>query len=405
MRCTPFTKTAALAVLLTLPILWPAPLRADEIFLKDGRRIRSDKVWQKDGFVRYRIPGGVMGIREDAVDRIVHGNTPERTETPRAVIDLNERLRRKRAPGNPVEEAAMATVSITTPAATGAGFFISENGHILTNRHVIRPDQRMARQLENRYQAAKSAISRLKRQIRNLRKKMADDEHWFSGVNRKLAALNEKDRFSSRAGAKEHQQKKIDLVNAYNARLPEFYGRQTRYRLLEQQYRRYQAEFDAMQKAYDNAPKKPVSEKRIRVILPDGTEHGIRVIAVSPRYDAALLKLDGYRTPFIRPADPKAMAVAEPVYAIGNPTGSLPNSVAAGTFKDSVSGGVLSGFRGEFLQIDAKIYPGNSGGPLVDGKGRVLGINTLKELTRKYEGLGYALSIAIALDEFREHIP
>jgi len=80
--------------------------------------------------------------------------------------------------------------------------------------------------------------------------------------------------------------------------------------------------------------------------------------------------------------------------AIGNPI-SLKNSVAAG---------ILSGHECDFVKIDAKIYPGNSSGPLVDESGRVIGINTMKLLTRNYEGLGFAIPIETAVAEFSSYL-
>jgi S1-C subfamily serine protease len=61
--------------------------------------------------------------------------------------------------------------------------------------------------------------------------------------------------------------------------------------------------------------------------------------------------------------------------------------------------------KGGFIQTNAQIYPGNSGGPLVTADGRVLGINTFKRLTRKFEGLGFAIPIKVAIDEFAAHLP
>ena len=69
-----------------------------------------------------------------------------------------------------------------------------------------------------------------------------------------------------------------------------------------------------------------------------------------------------------------------------------------------MSRGIIAGFKSNFIQTDAKIYPGNSGGPLVTRQGRVAGINSFKELTRKFEGLGFAIPINVAFNEFAEHI-
>ncbi len=80
-----------------------------------------------------------------------------------------------------------------------------------------------------------------------------------------------------------------------------------------------------------------------------------------------------------------------PVYAIGSPVG----------LRDSVSAGVISGVRNGYIQTDARIYPGNSGGPLITGEGEVVGINTFKLLTEKFEGLGFAIPMATAVREFK----
>jgi S1-C subfamily serine protease len=61
---------------------------------------------------------------------------------------------------------------------------------------------------------------------------------------------------------------------------------------------------------------------------------------------------------------------------------------------------VISGFQGTFVKTNAQIYPGNSGGPLVTAQGHVIGINTFKKITHKFEGLGFAISIKVALDAF-----
>ncbi len=78
------------------------------------------------------------------------------------------------------------------------------------------------------------------------------------------------------------------------------------------------------------------------------------------------------------------------MYAIGSPAG----------LKDSVSAGVISGYDGNYIRTDAKIYPGNSGGPLANQKGEVIGVNTLKEITHKFEGLGFAIPLDAAIREF-----
>ncbi len=83
-----------------------------------------------------------------------------------------------------------------------------------------------------------------------------------------------------------------------------------------------------------------------------------------------------------------------PVYAQGSPLG----------LKGSVTSGVLSAVRKDFLQTNAEIYPGNSGGPLITADGKVIGVNTMKMITDKFEGLGFAIPIARVLAEFHTYL-
>ena len=84
----------------------------------------------------------------------------------------------------------------------------------------------------------------------------------------------------------------------------------------------------------------------------------------------------------------------DPVFAVGSPA----------RLQNSVTSGVFSGFEQGFLQTNAQIYPGNSGGPLVTEKGRVIGINTFKKITHKFEGLGFAIPVTVIWREFEDYL-
>ncbi len=133
---------------------------------------------------------------------------------------------------------------------------------------------------------------------------------------------------------------------------------------------------------------------RIRVRLQDGTELPARVVAASPFVDIALLKVDaGHPLPTLALADSDRVRVGQPVLAIGNPLG-------VGT---SLSAGIVSGINrdllntpfDDYIQTDAAINHGNSGGPLIDAEGKVVGLDTIL-LTNKPDegsnGLGFAIS-------------
>jgi S1-C subfamily serine protease len=130
--------------------------------------------------------------------------------------------------------------------------------------------------------------------------------------------------------------------------------------------------------------------RHFSIYLADNTPLYAYAVDISETHDLALLKVDGYTTPFLTPKSSFACAQGDPVYAIGNPV----------KLRNSVTSGVISGFQGTFVKTNAQIYPGNSGGPLVTAQGHVIGINTFKKITHKFEGLGFAISIKVALDAF-----
>ncbi len=398
-------SVTAVPLLLAVP-LWMPGAAAHTIYLKDGQRIQSGKVWEENGFVKYRIPGGTLGVRQEKVMKIIYepGVAPPPPTAPK-IIDLNARLLEKIKPKNPVEMAVLATVSLISPVSKASGFFISRNGHILTNKHVLRIDRSKLDQLEVQVAEQGKQVARMGGQLKKARKRLGKDERFLSETKAQLAALKAKRRFTSKARARRHVRETTALSDVYNARLDGYYQEQDQYNRMLNAYNRQKQQLDEIQRAYDELDEKASGRQRPYILLADGTELDVDVIGESQRYDVALLKLDGYRTPFLVPEKPGGTAISDPVYAIGNPTGELHNTVSAGKLKNIIAPGVLSGHNGAFLQSDAKIYPGNSGGPLIDKQGRVLGINTMKEVTRKFEGLGYALSIGMALDEFQNILP
>jgi putative serine protease PepD len=111
----------------------------------------------------------------------------------------------------------------------------------------------------------------------------------------------------------------------------------------------------------------------------DGSESPARVIGRSPSYDLAVLRVDREDLQPVVLGDSGAVAVGDPVVAIGSPLG-LEGTVTSGILS-ATDRPVTAGGQGETafinaLQTDAAINPGNSGGPLVDGSGRVIGVNT-----------------------------
>ena len=114
--------------------------------------------------------------------------------------------------------------------------------------------------------------------------------------------------------------------------------------------------------------------KSVQVTTADGTIYKARVVGTDPKTDLALIKVDGKGDfPFVQFAD-HAPQVGDWVIAVGNPFG-LGGTVTAGIVSAS-SRDIGSGPYDDYIQIDAPINKGNSGGPAFDVEGKVIGINT-----------------------------
>lgn len=124
-----------------------------------------------------------------------------------------------------------------------------------------------------------------------------------------------------------------------------------------------------------------VRASQVEVRLPDGQVRSARVRLADPARDLALLDVPGLGLPAVQRRDPRRLRPGEALFAIGHPLG----------IRHALSSGVLHGVgrlpdgypvaadirRRVWVQADLRLAPGNSGGPLADSEGRVVGINTM----------------------------
>ncbi len=135
--------------------------------------------------------------------------------------------------------------------------------------------------------------------------------------------------------------------------------------------------------------------KDVTVKLTDRREFQAKVLGFDPKTDVAVLKIDAKNLPVVPLGSARNLKVGEWVLAIGSPFG----------FENSVSAGVVSA-KGRslpddsfvpFIQTDVAVNPGNSGGPLFNARGEVIGINSqIFSRTGGYQGLSFAIPIELA---------
>lgn len=139
----------------------------------------------------------------------------------------------------------------------------------------------------------------------------------------------------------------------------------------------------------------------IEVTLNDNSKYSAKLIGTDPTTDIALIKIEGKDFHYVPFGDSDNLKVGEWVLAIGNPF-NLTSTVTVGIVSAKGRGGIGRGADGEmtiqsFIQTDAAINRGNSGGALVDTKGQLIGINTaIYSQTGDFAGYGFAVPISIA---------
>jgi serine protease Do len=133
----------------------------------------------------------------------------------------------------------------------------------------------------------------------------------------------------------------------------------------------------------------------VRVRLSDRREFKGKVLGVDHQSDIAVVKIDATGLPVVKLGDPAQVRVGEWVLAIGSPFG-FENTATAGIVS-ATSRSLPDGTYVPFIQTDAAVNPGNSGGPLFDMKGEVIGITSqIYSRTGGYQGIAFAIPINVA---------
>jgi serine protease Do len=295
--------------------------------------------------------------------------------------DIEKDLTGKYRPKSDIEKASLSTVTIKTSIGQGSGFFITEDGYLLTNKHVLQGDE--------------TQIKKMQEFIGRVDNKIEDDE---------ATLVEEENRLRRMKSDLDDYETSIDRMTDPNAKIMalQSYRRQSaQYDFYEAQLKKRKSEFEDKKWKYQqekreftNRARMAKQDRQFIVLLKDQRELEAYLVAVSNDHDLALLKINRCRSPYLQPGAPGQLIQGMRVFAIGSPLG----------LGDSVSSGVISGYDSDYIRTDARIYPGNSGGPLVTADGKVIGVNTMKLVTHKFEGVGFAIPVRKAFQEFNRYL-
>ena len=292
------------------------------------------------------------------------------------VISLESQFPNK----SPIERATLAVVSIKNPLGVGTGFFVSSKGYIVTNRHVVRPTT--ASQWEKSDEIFQENISQLLEQKKK--------------INRRQKELNsmskELERYRKRVKGESGNIKSI-AHSDYIAYKNHYHDLKKNLKMSQKTYQKNKKRIDKQKSDFNFSSTIARTKRRFEIRLKDNSVLQADLVLLSRKYDLALLKIKGYITPFVDIKNKITPRQGSEAYAVGSPLG----------LRDFVTSGTITNVRAAQIFTDTQILPGNSGGPLIDPKGRVIGVNTLKLMADKSigsAGFGVAIPIEIVETEF-----
>ncbi len=302
------------------------------------------------------------------------------TSTGAVRADLRVDLQQRFKPASKTDEASLAVVTVQTSTGSGSGFFVTADGYIITNRHVIRPAT------TNQWKETESKLEDYEQRLAAFKSDIDEDGERLN-ENQRTIDENREYMESTRASDSERQRYER-YVKRYQKNKRRHDANVAQYRKLEREYREKKSNF-GFNSSMSNFSKK------FTIILKNGKKLKARLIKISNDHDLALLKLDNYSTPFLTLSNQKYPRQGTQVFAIGSPLG----------ITDSLTAGIITKSSRDHLFTDTQILPGNSGGPLIDADGKVLGVNTaVVAQNRNADGLGLAIYVSRIRSEFAREL-
>lgn len=339
--------------LLVYLLLWQGTVLADIYKYKD-----KQGVWQfTDKPVR------------SAETRRINPNKTVTLHRP-AARDFAKQLSDKYQPESAVQQATLAVVTVKSQLGNGSGFFVSEDCYLITNKHVVRPAKGKG------WEETQNKLNNSAKQFEHTRLKLLNEQKRLAVSKQKLddfkRYLNQLSSVKQRAVAQREYAVYRERYQQDKLYLDDFL---TRFNDNEQKFQRQRSDFN-FSSSLANVT------QVFELILKDNTRLQASLIKVSERDDLALLKVNACRSPFLTLAT-TGLSQGEVVHAIGSPLG----------LRDQVTKGTVTHISAKGIMTDAQILPGNSGGPLIDDKGSVVAVNTMKIAKGSVLNKGIGVSI------------
>lgn len=298
--------------------------------------------------------------------------------------DVAASLKKRYKPQTVIEETTLAVVSVETSLGSGSGFFVSNDGYIVTNKHVVRPTEFKAwKESDEELEAAKARMKEVEQDLKRRKAKLKRLEGEVADYKKEVDRYNDREKKVAYAE-----------IEVYEDRLKEM---RKRYRKDEKWLKEKKRELSSAASDFNFKSASAKFSRQFKITFKDGKKTKASLVKLSKKHDLALLKLDGYITPRIDLKKPASVRQGMKVYAIGSPLG----------LKDFVTSGIITSRRSDSIYTDTQILPGNSGGPLVDTEGRILGVNTQKLSSTQSvgsEGFGISIPIKFVNDEFSKYL-
>lgn len=296
---------------------------------------------------------------------------------------LQDALQKKFSPDSAISRVTLSVVAIETHMGSGSGFFISDQGHIITNKHVIRPiPSKSSEETAQKLKDEAAALARADEEIQNEKRSLAEYKIKLDEFARSFSN-------KSKGKVKDLSQADYDhYVENYNKRQERLKKYQEEYGVIKKKYDKFQSELN-FNKSLANVA------SQFKVFLKDNTQLSAKLLAISKTLDLALLQIDDVKTV---PLDlyRKPLNQGMRVYAVGSPLG----------IRDAMTSGIITRLDNNFVTTDAQILPGNSGGPLVNEDGQLIGVNTLKFAENaNAAGFGLAIPVSEIHKEFKMYLP